>query len=176
MMLKNDWLWDRKITINKAQGILKNPANSHFLSISAILLARKNTPKEVFEHYLKPLDFLNNWQRIKRQMRKDEWNNPRIIYWQAIYEALKEKYTKQGMSFKKEPVVLGKQNEFYKTIADKIKAVRKAKGLTQGELSHKLKVSQQVISRIENGRENISLATLKRIADALGATIDMNVY
>jgi len=176
MILKNDWLWDRKITINQARDILKNPANSHFLSISAALLARKNTPKEEFKHHLKPLLFVENWQSIKRQMRKDEWSTPRIIYWQAMYEMLKEKYEKKGVNFKKDVPAATKQDIFCKTIADKIKAVRKAKGLTQSGLADKLKISQQVISRIENGGENISLSTFKKVADALGATIDVNIY
>ena len=175
MMLRNDWLWDRKMTVNQARSVLKNPQGEHFLSIAAILFARKNTPREVFKYYLKPLDFLQNWQKIKRQMRKDEWNSPRIEYWQAIYEVIKEKYDKKGVSFKKETVALGKQDSFYKSIADKIKSARAGKGLTQGELAGKLKISQQIISRIEKGRENISLGTFKKIADALGVIIDVNM-
>lgn len=175
MILKNDWLWDRKITVDKARAMLKDPKNSHFLSISATLLARKNTPKEVFRYYLKPLDFVQNWQRIKRQMRKDEWNNPRIEYWQAIYEMLKEKYKKRGISLKKEAIATGKQDIFCKTIANKIKSARKEKGLTQSELANKLRVSQQIISRIEAGRENVSLVTLKKLADAMDVELKVDI-
>lgn len=175
MTLKSGWLWDRKITVDQARGILKDPANSRFLPLAATLLARKNTPKEVFKYYIRPLDFLKYWQRIKRMMRRDDWNNPRIIYWQAMYEVLKEKYEKKGLQPKKEPAALDKEDVFCKAIADKIRLVRKAKGLTQSELAHKLKVSQQAISRIESGRENVSLATLKRIVDALGAQIEMSI-
>ena len=176
MNLERDWLWDKKISVEKARTVLKSPDNRHFLSLAAALLSRKNTPKEVFKYYLKPVVFVQNWQRIKRQMRKDSWNDPRIEYWQAIYEAVKEKYEKRGLSFKKEAVTAGKQDAFCKTVADKIKIVRRQKGFTQTALARKLKVSQQVISRIEKGGENISLSTFKRVADALGATIDVNVY
>jgi len=59
------------------------------------------------------------------------------------------------------------QNKFCRFIADKIKQRRKEKGLTQKALARKLKISQQMISRIENGKENISLLTLKNVVDSL---------
>ena len=176
MMLKNDWLWDRKITINKARLILKDPANSHFLSISATLLARKNTPNEVFKYYLKPLDFLKNWRAIKRQMRKDNWNDPRIEFWQAIYEALREKFRKRGVDLKEEtPSIIREENDFCKTIAEKIKIARKQKGLSQRELAKRLEVSQQMVSRIEKGRENIYLLTINNITEALGTEVHIEI-
>lgn len=175
MSLKRDWLWDRKITIKMARHILNDPKNKHFLSLSNTLLSRKNTPKEVFRHYLKPLIFFQNWQKIKRRMRKDEWSNPRIEFWQAIYEKLKEKYEKKGISPIGEVVIRKPENKFCKSVANNIRIVRKQKGLTQSELAKRLKVSQQLISRIEKGRENISLLTLKRILDTLGAEIRLEV-
>jgi len=41
-------------------------------------------------------------------------------------------------------------------------------GFSQKELAQKLRISQQIISRIESGRENISLLTLEKVAAALG--------
>lgn len=64
---------------------------------------------------------------------------------------------------------------FCKVIAEKIKSARKQKGLTQEQLARKLHISQQVISRIEKGGENISLLTLKKIADGLGADIQIKI-
>lgn len=175
MYLKGDWLWDRKITIKKARSILKNTKNEHFLSLSSLLLSRKNTPKEVFTAYLKPIDFFQNWNAIKRQMRKDSWNNPRIEFWQAIYENLREKYKKRGVAVLKEIRFIKPQDEFCKLIADKIKTVRKQKGLTQKDLAKRLKVSQQMVSRIEKGRENISLRTLKNIVSCLDANLLLEI-
>lgn len=176
MSVKQDWLWDRKITPKKARSMLKDPENKHFLSLSGLLLSRKNSPKEVFRDYLSPLDFLQNWNRIKRQMRKDSWNNPRIEFWQAIYEKLSQKYKKKGVIPEKEPAATRPRNELCKLVADKIKSVRKQKGLTQRDLAKRLKVSQQIISRIESGRENISLLTLKNIADSLKAKLHLEIY
>lgn len=175
MSSRQDWLWDRKITVNRTKSILSNANNKHFLSLSTLLLSRKNTPKEVFHDYLRPVIFLQNWSRIKRQMRKDAWNNPRIEFWQAIYEKLKEKYEKKGVFLNKNTTALRPQDEFCKLVADKIRIIRKQKGLTQHALAKKLKVSQQIISRVESGRENISLLTLKNIINSLGAKVHLEI-
>ncbi len=44
-------------------------------------------------------------------------------------------------------------------------------GLTQTELSKKTGISQADISRLENGTRNPSLSLLKRLADAMNATL-----
>lgn len=175
MKLKQDWLWDRKISVKEAKVILREPDNKHFLSLAGLLLSRKNIPGEVFKEYLKPIIFLQNWSRIKKQMRKNNWNAPRIEFWQAIYENLKGKYSERGIVVHREPAAGKPQNEFCKAVAEKIKSIRKQKGLTQQTLAKKLKISQQVISRIEKGTENISLLTLKKIVDSLGAKLSMEI-
>jgi len=175
MVLSRDWLWDRKISIKRAKGILANPQNEHFLNISSILLSRKNTPKEIFKHYLKQRDFVVNWNRIKRQMRKNAWNDPRIEYWQAIYEKLREKDKFKRVRIYQVNKVVKPGHLFFKEIAGKIKTTRKQKGISQKLLAKKLKVSQQVISRIESGEENMSLNTLNKIANGLGARLSVNI-
>lgn|SRR3989338_371906 len=175
MSPKTDWLWDRRISLERARRILQNPQDKHFSSLASLLLSRKNTPKEVFKFFLGPVDFLKNWRKIKRQMRKDSWNNPRIEFWQAIYEKVKEKYERKGISFPKEAVAIRPQDEFCRLIGDKIRVIRKQKGLTQKALARKLKISQQIISRIESGRENISLLTLKNIVGGLGAELRLEI-
>ncbi len=59
------------------------------------------------------------------------------------------------------------KNELYVETGKKIANLRKGQGLSQKNLAKKLGVSQQLISRIEKGRQNISLATLKKIAESL---------
>lgn len=175
MIIKRDWLWDKKISTKKARAILKNPKNEHFVYLASTLLARKNSPQEVFKYYIKPADFVKYWNSIKRRMRKDSWNDPRIDFWQAIYEKIKEKYAKRGLVSTNEALVIRPQDKFCKIIADRIKAVRKQKGLTQFGLAKKLSVSQQIISRIESGRENVSILTLKKIVDTLGAKLNIDI-
>lgn len=57
------------------------------------------------------------------------------------------------------------------TVLDKrkIRAARKARGLTQEELGKLCDMKKETISRLENGeRDNIQLDTLDRLADGLG--------
>lgn len=57
-------------------------------------------------------------------------------------------------------------------IGEKIKGLRKAKNMTQEELSKMLKVSQPVLNRWETGSRNPSLKTLKKISDIFNISID----
>lgn len=175
MNSKEDWLWDKRITAHKAKGILSNPKDKHFLSLASTLLARKNSPQEVLGEYLSPLNFLFNWQKIKKQMRRDIWNNPRIEFWQAVYEKVREKYKKKGILPVRESAIPKPRDELCKIIADKIKSARKQKGLTQAELAKRLGVSQQMVSRIEKGKENVSLVTLKNIVSSLGGQLYVDI-
>lgn len=57
-------------------------------------------------------------------------------------------------------------------VALQIAALRERAGLTQRDLARKLKTSQQQISRLESpSYEGHSLSMLRRVAEALGATI-----
>ena len=52
-------------------------------------------------------------------------------------------------------------------IAVEIAKARNKIGLSQSDLAHKLKTSQPVVSRIENGNQNLSVKMLARIAQVL---------
>ncbi len=171
--MKNDWLWDRNISLRQAVRILNNPKHPRFTSMSGLLLSRKNSPQEVFRNYIKAEEFCRNWLAIKRQMRRDDWNNPRIEFWQAVYEKLLEKFRAKGTNISLRSRI-NTSSGFCIETGRKLKALRKQKKLTQAMLSKKLNVSQQMISRIESGRENISLLTLKRVAQELGVKACIN--
>ncbi len=171
--MEKDWLWDRKISEKQAIKILRSPAHPRFIPLSSLLLSRKNTPREVFRYYIKPDEFCRYWPMIKRRMRKDAWNNPRIEFWQAVYEKLAEKFRAKGINVSLRNKT-GAGNEFCAEIGQRLKTLRKQKKLTQAMLSKKLNVSQQMISRIESGRENISLLTLKRVTAELGVKPHIN--
>ena len=55
---------------------------------------------------------------------------------------------------------------------EKLKELRKSKGLTQEELAEKLFVSRTAISKWESGRGYPSLDSLKEIARFFSVTID----
>jgi len=168
--MRSDWLWDRKITDARARKILKKPDSTGFLTITALLLSRNNEPRKVFKSYLDPVIFCKHWTAIKRRMRQDRWAEPRIVFWQAIYEKLVEKYHDKGIVFKSETPVKG---EFCEAVGKKLAAVRRAQGLSQKELAGKVGISQQLISRIESGGENVSLMTLAKIARAFKKKVEI---
>lgn len=58
-------------------------------------------------------------------------------------------------------------------IGARIAELRKAKGLTQAQLAEKTGFSQSNIGRIETGRYSVGLDVLAKIADALGATVEL---
>ena len=171
--MEKDWLWDRNISKKQAIKILCSPAHPRFIPLSSLLLSRKNTPREVFRYYIKPEEFCRYWPMIKRRMRKDAWYNPRIEFWQAVYEKLAEKFRAKEINISLRNRT-GARNEFCIEIGQRLKALRKEKKLTQAMLSKKLNVSQQMISRIESGRENISLLTLKKVTEELGVKSYLN--
>lgn len=172
--MDRSWLWDKKVSLAQIKSIFKNESHFRFTEFAALLLSRKNTPKEIFKEYFSPLVFCRNWQSIKKRMRQDSWNDPRIEFWQAIYEKLLEKYKKQNISVR--PIkIVQPVNELSTDIAQKIILMRKQKGLTQADLAKKSGVSQQMISRIEKGRHNISVATLKKIAESLECSVGVEL-
>lgn len=56
-----------------------------------------------------------------------------------------------------------------------LRQARKAAGLSQEELAHRLKTKKTAISRIENHAEDIKLSTLERVATALGKRLKVKI-
>lgn len=167
----DNWLWDKKISVSMAKKILKNPKHKRFYVFAALLLARNNQPARVFKECLSPLLFCEHWAGIKRSMREDKWSEPRIVFWQAIYEKLLDKYRKQGIVLRKHTQDV--RDPLCAKTGKLIRDTRKDQGLSQKDLAKKLGISQQIISRVEKGRENISLATLSSITRALGLKVEI---
>ena len=52
-----------------------------------------------------------------------------------------------------------------------IKKIRLAKKMSQGDLCRKLGVDRAYMSNVENGKKNPTLATIEKIAGALGVSV-----
>lgn len=165
------WLWDRNISEISIKKVFKDPKHIYFLFYSSLLLARNNRPKEVFKEFIDPIIFCKHWAAIKKTMRQNDWNEPRIVFWQAVYEKLLIRYSKKGVRFRNSAVP--RSDELIAAIASKLKETRSSLGLSQKELARSIKVKQQVVSRMESGRENFSVITLKTLATALGKKLDI---
>lgn len=53
-----------------------------------------------------------------------------------------------------------------------LKRIRTTKGISQGDIARSLEVSRGFISNIENGKTNPTLATISRLAKAVGVSVD----
>jgi HTH-type transcriptional regulator / antitoxin HipB len=60
-------------------------------------------------------------------------------------------------------------------LAHQFKELRKMKHLTQTELADKLGMEKGQISKIENGKFNLTLSTINKIAAALGAKVSFDL-
>jgi len=61
-------------------------------------------------------------------------------------------------------------------LGENVKKAREHAGLTQVDLAKRLQASQRTITEIETGRREPSVRTLKKIALALGTTIQELFY
>lgn len=57
--------------------------------------------------------------------------------------------------------------EHRREIGQRLAALRESRGLTQDELAHQAGVSEKTVSRLENGRNDPELDTLRKFAKAL---------
>ncbi len=55
-----------------------------------------------------------------------------------------------------------------------IKEARKAKGLTQKEVGAKLGISESAVNKYESGKENPTVITLQKVAEALGMRLEIH--
>ena len=87
-----------------------------------------------------------NWKEHKRRLLKDP-------EFRKEYEALEPEYK----------------------LASALIRLRLAKGLTQEQLAKLLNTKQESIARLESGGSLPSLSTVKKVADALDAELEINL-
>jgi len=63
------------------------------------------------------------------------------------------------------------QNESTK-LGLNLKRIRTKKGISQGDIARSLEVGRGFISTIENGKTNPTLATIAKLAKAVGVSVD----
>src|SRR3990167_9258241 len=89
-----------------------------------------------------------------------------------IREALKTgkliDYDQLFASYPKERQKRIKERARYLMAAWELRKLRKKARLSQEQLAKKMDVKREFISRIESGEQNVTIATLYKIADAVG--------
>ena len=99
---------------------------------------------------------------------------------QNIQRALEKKdlipYEKvwRGYSHKDQEAILEKPR--YLKAAMELRSLRTQLHLSQEALAKKISVKREFISRIESGRQNVTLETLYRIAQATGKQFSLSFY
>lgn len=163
--MKINWLWDSRLGETEARKILKDEKHPKFDIYAEKLFSRVSDPKIVF-NIVDKVTFCKKWPGIKKRMKRDRWLENRVVFWQTIYERVHERLKIMGIKLR-EPQEVEIPPERMK-LAQEIRNIRMKLGYTQKDMARKLGVIQQYISKIESGHENVSVDTLKRIANAFG--------
>lgn len=157
--MKVHWLLDTRLPETRVKQILKNEEDPRFYIYAEKLFSRVNNSQEAFR-FISKRTFRKTWPVIKQRVEKDAWAKPKAEFWQNIYE----KETGNRIT-----------NEERMSIAQQIKSLRVQMGYTQNEMAKKLGVIQQYISKLEAGRENLTIDTLKHVADILGKKLTIQL-
>lgn len=160
------WQWDVRRSDSEIRRILNNPEHPSFIHYASLLLSRTNVPREVFGGYLNKQDFCLEWPEIKRRMRKDRWDQGRIQFWEEIYRHLKDELKSKGVRLRV-PAPKPVRDSLQAKIGRRIREIRVSQKMTQADLAREASLTQQFVSKIEQGTENISLDTLERIQKCL---------
>lgn len=56
-------------------------------------------------------------------------------------------------------------------LGENLKRIRTEKGITQGDIARALEMDKSFVSNIENGKTNPTLATITKLAKAIGVSV-----
>ena len=145
----------------EAKAALKNVNHPRFAYYAVILFSRCDEPKEAF-CFISREHFISNWPKIKSYWNKLKENSEFRDWWQAIYESLLEE-TNGRMSARKQ-----ESSSFFRAIGTEIRVNRLRLGMSQKELAISSGIRQPDISKIEEGKKNITLETLIKLCRIVG--------
>jgi DNA-binding Xre family transcriptional regulator len=156
------YFWDLKEkALKETKGILKDPGHPRFNERVVTLLSRCDKPEELFS-IIPRRKFVEIWPGIRtywiKRIRRSDFRD----WWETIYEQILEKYQhRPGKTKGGTPVA-------FRTIGMEVRDARIRKGLSQKQLALRIGMKQPDISRIEEGKKNITLFTLTRLCKVLG--------
>lgn len=154
--MKIHWLWDTRLSEARVKNILRNENDPRFYIYAEKLFARVVNPKVAFKYVPKEI-FYHQWPVIKQRIEKDKWAKGKVDFWENVYEGLTH--------ISPERI----------DIALQIKKMRIKMGYTQAEMAKRLNVIQQYVSRLETGHENLTIDTLKRIANIFNKQLSIRL-
>ncbi|MBI3615784.1 MAG: helix-turn-helix transcriptional regulator [Candidatus Omnitrophica bacterium] len=148
-------------SIKETKRILKDPAHPEFPRRMTVFLMRCDKPKELFSVISKE-KFVQVWPRIRgywiKRMRRSDSRD----WWETIYEQLTSAHQSRSARIE------GGPSAFLRRLGALVKEARIESGLSQRQLALRIGMRQPDISRIEEGKQNITLFTLARLCKVLG--------
>jgi len=155
------YFWDlNQKALKETRGILKDSDHPKFAERVVTLLSRCDKPEELFS-IITRRQFVETWPKIRtywiKRIRRSDFRD----WWETIYEQILEKdQHKQRKAKGGTPVT-------FRTIGMEIRDARIQKGMSQKQLAIRIGMKQPDISKIEDGKKNITLFTLIRLCKVL---------
>lgn len=72
--------------------------------------------------------------------------------------------------------VIENRKQVLREMGEKVKKAREKSGVTQEELARRLKTTRSTISRVEKGKQNVTVEYIIKVAHALGMRYEINIY
>jgi DNA-binding Xre family transcriptional regulator len=155
------YFWNlSEAALNETKKIIRKPAHPRFASVMVNFLSRCDKPKELFS-ILSREEFVANWPQIRRCWVKVEQQSELRDWWETIFEQLLEERMQKQLRPK------GAAPIFLKAIGVQIRQARLDKKLSQKDLSLIVGIKQPEISKIEDGKKNITILTLAKFCKVL---------
>lgn len=156
------YFWDlNKIALAETEKILRNPKHPKFAQRLTALLSRCQQPKELFSYISKDV-FVASWPKVRSYWAKFERDSDFRDWWQTIYEQIAHEYRIN------KPAPKGGPSALFLRIGKVLRNTRIQTGISQSELALRAGIKQPDISKIEEGKKNITLGTLGRLCKVLG--------
>jgi DNA-binding XRE family transcriptional regulator len=156
------YFWDlNQKALKETKVILREPIHPKFAERLVTLLSRCDKPEELFS-IIPRRKFVEIWPRIRtywiKRMRRSDFRD----WWETIYEQILEKDQHRLRKAK------GGTPVTFRSIGMEIRDARIQQGLSQRQLALRIGMKQPDISKIEEGKKNITLFTLIRLCKVLG--------
>ena len=162
MMNTAKYFWDlNEKALKETRNIIRrNQTHPKFIARLVTLLSRCDRPKEVFS-LIDENDFIKVWPKARVYWRKIQPESDFRDWWETIYEGLFQKHKIRIRTAK------GRPSALFIRVGKMIMQARIQNGLSQKDLALRAGMSQPDISKIEEGRQNITLETLSCLCKVL---------
>ncbi len=155
------YFWDLKgDALKEVRRILRDPAHPKFPQRMATLLTRCSEPKELFS-VIPRERFVRAWPRVRSDWIKRQRRSDARDWWETLYEQLVVGEPRRPARAGTDPPA------FLRDLGARLKEARIERGLSQRQLALQAGLKQPDISRVEEGKKNLTLFTLVRLCKVL---------